>query len=80
MNYTEWKHEYLELLIKLIKQHEHSKDYTQDYIHELANELLERGGFFEDFGHWEVTPPEQAVKESFDLWLTDYFMENIDGC
>ena len=75
MNYTEWKQEYLELLIKLIKQHEHSKDYTQDYIHELANELLERGGFFEDFGHWEVTPPEQVVKESFELCLTDYFEE-----
>ena len=75
MNYTEWKQKYLELLIELIKQHEYSKDYTQDYIHELANELLERGGFHEDFGHWEVTPSEQAVKESFELWLTDYFEE-----
>ena len=75
MNYTEWKQEYLERLIQLIKQHEYSKDYTQDYIHELANELLERGGFDADFGHWEVTPPEQAVKESFELWLTDYFEE-----
>ena len=73
MNYTEWKQEYLERLIQLIKQHEYSKDYTQTYITELANELLERGGFFEDFGHWEVTPPEQAVKESFELWRTDYF-------
>lgn len=75
MNYSEWKQEYLELLIELIKQHEYSKDYTQDYIHELANELLERGGFHEDFGHWEVTPLEQAVNESFELWLTDYFEE-----
>lgn len=75
MNYSEWKQEYLELLIELIKQHEYSKDYTQTYITELANELLERGGFFEDFGHWEVTPPEQAVKESFELWLIDYFEE-----
>ena len=73
MNYTEWKQEYLERLIQLIKQHEYSKDYTQVYITELANELLERGGFYKDFGHWEVTPPEQAVKESFELWLTDYF-------
>ena len=79
MNYTEWKHEYLECLIQLIKQHEYSKNYTQVYITELANELLERG-YDEDSGYWEVTPPEQAVKESFDLWLTDYFMENIDGC
>ena len=75
MNYSEWKQEYLELLIELIKQHQYSKNYTQTYITELANELLERGGFFEDFGHWEVTPPEQAVKESFELWLTDYFEE-----
>ena len=79
MNYSEWKQEYLELLIKQIENHEYSKDYTQDYIHELANELLERGGFFEDFGHWEVTPPEQAVKESFELWLTDYFEEENNG-
>lgn len=75
MNYTEWKQEYLERLIQLIKQHEYSKDYKQTYITELANELLERGGFHEDFGHWEVTPPEQAVKESFELWRTDYFEE-----
>ena len=75
MNYTEWKQEYLELLIELIKQHEYSKDYTQVYITELANELLERGGFDADFEHWEVTPPEQAVKESFELWRTDYFEE-----
>lgn len=75
MNYSEWKQEYLELLIKLIKQHEYSKNYTQDYIDELANELLERSGFNADFGHWEVTPPEQAVKESFELWRTDYFEE-----
>lgn len=80
MNYSEWKQEYLELLIKLIKQHEYSKNYTQDYIDELVIELLELGGFFEDFGHWGVTPPEQAVKESFELWRTDYFEENIDGC
>ena len=73
MNYTEWKQEYLERLIQLIKQHEYSKNYTQTYITELANELLERGGFFEDFGHWEVTPPEQAANESFVLWLTDCF-------
>ncbi|MBI0154145.1 hypothetical protein [Gilliamella sp. W8128] len=73
MNYNEWKQEYLELLIELIKQHEYSKNYTQTYITELANELLERGGFYKDFGHWEVTPPAQAVKESFELWLTDYF-------
>lgn len=75
MNYTEWKQEYLERLIQLIKQHEYSKDYKQTYITELANELLERGGFDVDFGHWEVTPPAQAVKESFELWLTDYFEE-----
>ncbi|MBI0114449.1 MULTISPECIES: hypothetical protein [unclassified Gilliamella] len=73
MNYTEWKQEYLELLIELIKQHQYSKNYTQTYMTELANELLERGGFFEDFEHWEVTPPAQAVNESFQVWLTDYF-------
>ena len=73
MNYNEWKQEYLKLLIELIKQHEYSRDYTQVYITKLANELLERGAFFEDFGHWEVTLPKQAVKESFELWLTDYF-------
>ena len=42
MNYTEWKQEYLELLIELIKQHQYSKNYTQDYIDELVIELLER--------------------------------------
>ena len=42
-------------------------------------ELLERGGFDEDFGHWEVTPPEQAIQESFLLWLTDYFEEENNG-
>ena len=73
MNYTEWKQEYLELLIELIKQHEYSKDCSNDYIDELANELLERRGFDADFGHWEVTPPEQAANESFVLWLTDCF-------
>ena len=73
MNYNEWKQEYLELLIELIKQHQYSKNYTQTYITELANELLERGGFDADFGHWEVTLPEQAVNESFQVWLTDYF-------
>ena len=79
MNYNEWKQKYLKLLIELIKQHQYLKNYTQTYITELANELLERGGFFEDFGHWEVTPPEQAVKESFELWLTDYFEEENNG-
>ena len=78
MNYSEWKHEYLELLIKLIKQHEYSKKHSNDYIDELANELLERSGFDANFGHWEVTPPAQAVKESFELWLTDYFEEEND--
>ena len=75
MNYTEWKQEYLELLIKLIKQHEYSKDYTQTYITELANELLERGGFFEDFNWWKEVSPKKASKESFKLWLADYFEE-----
>jgi len=75
MNYTEWKQEYLELLIRLIKQHEYSKNHSNDYIDELAIELLGRSGFDEDFGHWEVTPPAQAVNESFQLWLTDYFEE-----
>ena len=74
MNYTEWKHEYLERLIQLIKRHEYSKNHSSDSINELVIELLERGGFDADFGHWEVTP-EQAVKESFELWLTDYFEE-----
>ena len=75
MNYTEWKQEYLECLIQLIKQHEYSKKYSNDSINELVIELLERGGFDEDFGHWEVTPPSQAVNESFHVWLTDYFEE-----
>jgi len=72
MNYSEWKQEYLELLIELIKQHEYSKDYTQVYITELANELLERG-YDEDSGYWEETLPKEAVNESFQVWLTDYF-------
>ena len=75
MNYTEWKQEYLELLIELIKQHEYSKDYTQVYITELANELLERGGFFEDFEWWKDVSPKKASKESIKLWLADYFEE-----
>lgn len=75
MNYTEWKQEYLECLIQLIKQNEYSKNHSNDAINELMIELLGRGGFDEDFGHWEVTPPEQAVKESFELWLTDYFTD-----
>ena len=79
MNYTEWKQEYLECLIQLIKQHEYSKNHSNDAINELAIELLERGGFDEDFGHWEVTPPEQAVQESFLLWLTDYFEGENNG-
>ena len=73
MNYTEWKQEYLECLIQLIKQHEYSKNHSNDAINELAIELLERGGFDEDFGHWDVTPSSQAVNESFQVWLTDYF-------
>lgn len=36
MNYIEWKQEYLELLTNLIKQHEYSKDYSNDAINELA--------------------------------------------
>lgn len=75
MNYTEWKQEYLECLIQLIKQHEYSKNHSNDAINELMIELLERGGFDEDFGHWEVTPPAQAVQESLELWLTDYFTD-----
>ena len=75
MNYTEWKQEYLELLIKLIKQHEYSRDYTQVYMTELANELLERGAFFEDFNWWKEVSPKKASKESFKLWLADYFEE-----
>lgn len=74
MNYTEWKQEYLELLIELIKQHQYSKNYTQTYITELANELLERG-YDEDYGYWEGTSPKEAVNESFHVWLTDYFEE-----
>ena len=79
MNYTEWKQEYLELLTNLIKQHEYSKNHSNDAINELAIELLERGGFDENFGHWEVAPPELAVLESFLLWLTDYFEEENNG-
>lgn len=75
MNYTEWKQEYLECLIQLIKQHEYSKNHSNAYIDKLVIELLERSGFDEDFGHWEVTPPAQAVQESLELWLTDYFEE-----
>jgi len=74
MNYTEWKQEYLELLIKLIKQHEYSKKHSDDFINELANELLERG-YDEDSGYWEETSPKEAVNESFHVWLTDYFEE-----
>ena len=73
MNYTEWKQEYLELFIKQIKQHKYSGGYTSVYINELANELLGRNGFIENLGYWKKTHPAQAVKECFELWLTDYF-------
>ena len=74
MNYTEWKQEYLEHLIQLIKQHEYSKNHSNDSINELANKLLERG-YDEDSGYWEGTLPKEAVNESFQVWLTDYFEE-----
>lgn len=62
MNYKEWKQEYLELLTEVIKNHTYS-----EYYKELANELLMRGYFDEDYGHWQVTSVEQAIKESFEL-------------
>ena len=67
MNYKEWKQEYLELLTEVIKNHTYSDYYNIEFIKELANELLMRGYFDEDYGHWQVTPTEQAIKESFEL-------------
>ncbi|OTQ56178.1 hypothetical protein [Gilliamella sp. A7] len=67
MNYKEWKREYLELLTEVIKNHKYSEYYNNEFIEELANELLMRGYFDEDYGHWQVTPAEQAIKESFEL-------------
>ena len=45
----------------------YSEYYNNEFIEELANELLMRGYFDEDYGHWQVTPAEQAIKESFEL-------------
>lgn len=73
MNYTEWKQEYLELLTNLIKQHEYSKNHSNDSINELAIELLERGGFDEDFGHWEVTPPRTGSAGKFGTMANRLF-------
>lgn len=72
MNYAEWKQKYLELLIALIKKHPYSEKYNNDFINELANELLERG-YDEDSGYWEGTLANEAANESFQVWLTDYF-------
>ena len=79
MNYAEWKQKYLELLIALIKKHPYSEKYNNDFINELANELLERAGFDEDSGYWEETLPKEAVNESYQLWLTDYFEDKYEA-
>ena len=36
MNYSKWKHEYLERLIQLIKQHEYSK-ISNDFVEQALN-------------------------------------------
>lgn len=74
-NYQEWKSDYLNLLELKIRSHKYSANYTDIYIKELCIELLERGGFHEDYGHWECVTAEHASQESFKLWLDDYFTD-----
>lgn len=73
MSYQEWKELYIAILKNKIKSHKYSINYTEHYINELCQELLERGGFHEDYGHWECVTAEHASQESFDFWLKDSF-------
>lgn len=75
MSYQEWKELYIATLKNKIKSHKYSVNYTEHYINELCQELLERGGFHEDYGHWECVTAEHASQESFKLWLDDYFTD-----
>lgn len=74
-NYQGWKSEYLKFLEQKIRLHSYSDKYNDTFITELCDELLERGGFDEDYGHWECVTPQHAVRESFQLWLDDYFID-----
>jgi hypothetical protein len=73
MLYQNWKTGYLTKLKLKIKSHKNSVNYSNNYIDELCGELLERGGFDENCGHWECVTAEQASQESLELWLEDYF-------
>ena len=76
INYENWKSDYLNLLELKIRLHPYSDKYNDTFIIELCDELLERGGFDEDFGHWKCVTAQHAVTESFQLWLDDYFTDD----
>ena len=76
INYENWKSDYLNLLELKIRLHPYSNKYNDTFITELCHELLERGGFDEDYGHWECVTVQHAVTESFQLWLDDYFTDD----
>ena len=75
INYENWKSDYLNLLELKIRLHPYSDKYNDTFITELCHELLERGGFDEDFGHWKCVTAQHAVTEGFQLWLDDYFTD-----
>ena len=76
INYENWKSDYLNLLELKIRLHPYSDKYNDTFITELCDELLERGGFDEDYGHWKCVTAQHAVTESFKLWLDDYFTDD----
>lgn len=73
MAYEAWLKLYLSQLEKKIKSHPFGLNYSEDYVKDLCHELIERGGFGETDGNWEHTTVENAITESFQLWINDYF-------
>lgn len=73
ITYEAWLNLYLSQLEKKIQSHPFGINYSENYVEDLCHELVERGGFGETDGNWEHTTVENAITESFQLWINDYF-------
>lgn len=78
MGYELWLQLYLAQLIEKIQTHPFGLNYDEEYVEELCYELLEKCGFGEDDGNWEDKTVTNAVEESFQLWINDYFCYDND--